>query len=85
MAEGWFSVVQKCVYDLIRERVTEGDFNTTSPRGRAHASTFVPDLTQEERYIPYLFLSRWLRLADRIATGGGEHAVLRYEEWFGNI
>jgi CRISPR-associated endonuclease Cas3-HD len=85
MPEGWFSLVRESLRELAGEDVTDADFNTTSPCGGGHAATFVPDLTQEKRYVPYLLFSRWLRLSDRIATGGGEDAVLRYEEWFGAI
>lgn len=41
-----------------------------------------PPLENEKLYTAYVLLSRWLRLADRIATGGPD-AVLHYENWFG--
>jgi CRISPR-associated endonuclease Cas3-HD len=44
----------------------------------------LPPMEYEKLYTAYILLSRWLRLADRIATGGPD-AVLHYEDWFGRI
>jgi len=41
-----------------------------------------PPMEYEKLYTAYVLLSRWLRLADRIATGGKD-AILHYENWFG--
>lgn len=43
-----------------------------------------PPIEYERSYTSYILLSRWLRLADRIATGGPD-AVLHYENWFGRL
>lgn len=43
-----------------------------------------PPLEHDRLYTTYILIARWLRLADRIATGG-EDAVLRYENWFGGL
>ena len=43
-----------------------------------------PPMEYEKLYTAYVLLSRWLRLADRIATGG-PNAVLHYENWFGRL
>jgi len=43
-----------------------------------------PPMEYECLYTTYVLLSRWLRLADRIATGGSD-AVLCYEDWFGRL
>lgn len=44
-----------------------------------------PDIMNEQVYRAYTFLSRILRLSDQIATAGGESAILRYENWYGNV
>ncbi|MCS7187074.1 MAG: CRISPR-associated endonuclease Cas3'', partial [Armatimonadota bacterium] len=44
-----------------------------------------PQLESEHLYTAYVLLSKWLRLADRIATEGSEDAIFRYEDWFGNL
>ncbi|MBO9327176.1 MAG: CRISPR-associated endonuclease Cas3'', partial [Roseiflexus sp.] len=41
-----------------------------------------PPMEYERLYTAYVLLSRWLRLADRIATGGPA-AIEDYEDWFG--
>jgi CRISPR-associated endonuclease/helicase Cas3 len=43
-----------------------------------------PPMEYERLYTAYVLLSRWLRLADRIATGGPD-ALLHYENWFGRL
>jgi CRISPR-associated endonuclease/helicase Cas3 len=43
-----------------------------------------PPMEYEKLYTAYVLLSRWLRLADKIATGGPD-AVLHYENWFGRF
>lgn len=43
-----------------------------------------PPMEYERLYTAYVLLSRWLRLADRIATGGPD-ALLHYEDWFGRL
>lgn len=52
--------------------------NTTLPES-------MPPFEDELLYTAYVLISRWLRLADRIATGGGRETIVRYEDWFGHI
>ncbi len=59
-------------------RITAEQRSSTNLRGQ------FPQLENPSLYTAYVLLSRWLRLADRIATGG-EHAVLHYEDWFGRL
>ncbi len=44
-----------------------------------------PPMECERLYTAYVLLSKWLRLADRLATEGSEDAILRYEDWFGRL
>lgn len=80
MAEGWFDVIADCTRRLAGIKVEEEDFNTKGPRGSG-SSGVCPNFLLPEGYTSYVLLSRWLRLADRIATGGGEGAILSYEDW----
>lgn len=84
MAEGWFDLVVQCVRKLTGVDVMEEDFNV-KPHGGKSWCGVAPKFLSPVPYAAYILLSRWLRLADRMATGGGEDAVLRYEKWFGNI
>lgn len=45
----------------------------------------VPPFHQEKVYTLYVIVSRCLSLSDRMAAGGGEHAILSYEEWARNL
>ncbi len=45
----------------------------------------LPELSKSKTYRSYVFISRILRLSDRIASGGGENAILRHENWYGNV
>ncbi|MDI6902643.1 MAG: CRISPR-associated helicase Cas3' [Methanocellales archaeon] len=55
-------------------------------RGEGKLFGKFPELINHEKlYHTYTFISRLLRLSDRTATGGGEDAVLRYENWHGNV
>ncbi|MDW8006913.1 MAG: CRISPR-associated helicase Cas3' [Thermomicrobium sp.] len=44
----------------------------------------IPPFHNVNDYNAYVLLARWLRLADRIATGG-QDAVCDYENWFGSV
>jgi CRISPR-associated endonuclease/helicase Cas3 len=57
-------------------RIVENQVSSTNLREQ------FPQVEYERLYTAYVLLSRWLRLADRIATGGND-AVLHYENWFG--
>jgi hypothetical protein len=78
MSEGWFDVVADCARRLAGVDVTVNDFS----RWRGGGSCGVAlNFLLPDGYTSYILLSRWLRLADRIATGGGENAILNYEDW----
>ncbi len=44
-----------------------------------------PPMEYGKLYTAYVLLSKWLRLADRIATEGSEDAIFHYEDWFGRL
>jgi CRISPR-associated endonuclease/helicase Cas3 len=81
MVEGWFEVVSQCVGLLTALEIKRDDFNAKPPRGGGSCGVGPPRFLLPEAYTSYVLLSRWLRLADRIATAGSENAILRYEEW----
>lgn len=80
MINGWFDVVADCARRLAGLEVTPGDFNIRPPLGGGSCGVSLNFLIPKA-YTSYVLLSRWLRLADRIATGGNEAAILDYEEW----
>ena len=84
MEDGWFELVEDCCWKYARVKVSREDFNTKA-RGRAAWCGVGFDFLRPKAYTSYILLSRWLRLADRIASGDGEDAILRYEEWFRDI
>ncbi len=53
-----------------------------SQRSRTSLGNRMPRFDYERDYNAYVILARWLRLADRVATGGID-ALRRYENWFG--
>jgi CRISPR-associated endonuclease/helicase Cas3 len=57
---------------------------TPTQRSPTNLREQLPPMEYEKLYTAYVLLSRWLRLADRIATGGPD-AVLHYEDWFGRL
>ena len=59
-------------------RIVENQVSPTNLREQ------FPPMEYERLYTAYVLLSRWLRLADRIATGG-PNALLHYENWFGRL
>ena len=61
--------------EILREIISSG--------GGKLAGKF-PELAIDKPYRTYTFISRILRLSDRIATGG-EDALLRDENWYGNV
>ncbi len=82
MIDGWFEPVHSAVVAHTQLDVSEADFYTEPPSGSGRAVSAVNLLSPG--YCSYVFLSRWLRLSDRIATGG-EHAIYDYEKWFGDL
>lgn len=81
MADGWFELVEQTVREYTGYRVTQRDFNVQPPSGSGSLNLSLP-FSSALPYAVYLILSRCLRLADWMASGGGEDAVLRFEEWF---
>jgi len=57
---------------------------TLTQRSSTNLREQFPPMEYEKLYTAYVLLSRWLRLADRITTGGPD-AVLHYEDWFGRL
>lgn len=45
----------------------------------------LPDVADWRTWRTYVIAARLLRLSDRVATGGSEDVLLRYEEWFANV
>jgi CRISPR-associated endonuclease/helicase Cas3 len=80
MAEGWFDMVSNCTRRLAGIEVRREEFDTTPPKGGGSWGPR-PNFLVPEAYTSYVLLSRWLRLADRIATGGSEDTIYVYEEW----
>jgi hypothetical protein len=48
--------------------------------GERELERTMPDFSDAKAYAAYTVLSRISRLADWIASGGGEHAIYRFEE-----
>lgn len=83
MADGWFPVVAQSIQSHTGISVTPAHFNTKGPLGNGSCGVHL-NLLAPEAFTAYVLLSRWLRLADRMATGGGEETILQYEEWLGD-
>lgn len=45
----------------------------------------LPDITDGRAWRTYTIVSRLIRLSDRMATGGSEYALLRYENWLTDV
>jgi CRISPR-associated endonuclease Cas3-HD len=45
----------------------------------------LPSLSDARAWRTYVIVSRLLRFADRVATGGGEHVLFRYEDWLADV
>lgn len=84
MAKDWSEVVLDRVRYHTKLELSATDFEVRPPNGSGRAAS-LPKFDQPEGYASYVLLSRWLRLSDRAATGGGEHAIFDYEKWFGNL
>lgn len=82
MVGGWFETVERCARTVAGCALAPQHFNVTPPKGRGSINIGLKFLSTGP-YVAYVLISRWLRLSDWMASGGGEHAVLRYEEWFG--
>lgn len=83
MTDGCFEVVADCARGVAGLEVKRDDFNTKPPQGSGSCGVGLNFLLPEG-YTSYVLLSRWLRLADRIATGGGEETIFQYEKWMGD-
>ncbi len=80
MAEGWFESVFDCARRLAGIEVRREEFDTSPPKGGGSWGPR-PNFLVPEAYTSYVLLSRWLRLADRIATAGSENSIYMYETW----
>jgi CRISPR-associated endonuclease/helicase Cas3 len=78
-------VVQAIWNDGNRTALTECMRRRAEQQSTTNLPMTMPPFHRVKEYTLYLMLSRWLRLSDRIATGGGEHAILDYEEWAGSF
>lgn len=85
MQDGWFELAAECCRTLAAVNVAKADFNTVSPTRDDVRCGAELDLLKGEAYTSYILFSRWLRLADRMASGDGEHGILHYEEWSGDV
>lgn len=84
MIDGWSDPVLDRVRIHTKLDLTATDFEVRPPNGSGRAVN-PPNFLRPLGYGSYVLLSRWLRLSDRAATGGGEHAIFDYEKWFGNL
>jgi hypothetical protein len=82
MAKGWLEHLQSTFGSFghgtlslgALDKLTEQPSSTDFPVGMA-------PLENEKAYATYSVISRLLYLADRMAAGGGENAILDYEIW----
>lgn len=81
----WREAVEKVLRQCGLSDVLNLDQITYHQPSKTNLREQFPPLEYERLYTAYVLLSRWLRLADRIATGGGEDALFRYEDWFGGL
>jgi CRISPR-associated endonuclease/helicase Cas3 len=80
----WQSAVQQVLHQCgLNGSLDLGRILTNQPSLTNLREQF-PPVECERLYTAYVLLSRWLRLADKIATGGPD-AVLHYENWFGRF
>ena len=80
----WQSAVQQALSQAGVNHFPLDKVVVSQPSGTALRDHF-PPLEYERLYTAYVLVARWLRLADRMATGGGEDALFRYEDWFGGL
>jgi len=84
LKEGWLELLTRLMeaqenvqFDLSHLRIEQ--------RSVTKLPLTMPPFHQEKPYTLYIVLSRCLSLADRMAAGGGEDAILDYEEWARNL
>jgi len=80
---GWRDQILEVTED-VRLKINLDEIKSRT-RSRPPRLRQFPDIMNEKLYRTYAFVSRILRLSDQIATAGGEGAVLRYENWHGNV
>jgi len=80
----WRSAVDQTLQQCGLDNVLNLDRIIFTQPGPTNLREQFPPIEYEKLYTAYVLFSRWLRLADRIATGGPD-AVLHYEDWFGRI
>jgi CRISPR-associated endonuclease/helicase Cas3 len=80
----WQSAVSQALQQSGLSNVLDLNLVVSTQRSSTNLREQFPPMEYEKLYTGYVLLSRWLRLADRIATGGS-NAVLHYENWFGRF
>lgn len=80
----WQEAVQEALRKCGLENVLDVNRIIPSQPSPTDLREQFPPMEYERLYTAYVLLARWLRLADRIATGGPD-ALLRYEDWFGRL
>lgn len=80
----WQSAVQQALRQCGLDGALNLDRILTSQESSTDLRTKIPPMEDDLLYTAYVLLSRWLRLADRMATGG-ENGLLHYENWFGRL
>jgi len=80
----WKDAVQQALQQCGLNGILNLNHITPSQRSPTNLREQFPPMEYERLYTAYVLLSRWLRLADRIATGGDD-AILHYENWFGRL
>jgi len=79
---------QQTVNEALKQVGCDGDWLQKIPSELSSTTDLresFPPFERESLYTAYILMSRWLRLADRMATEGSEDAVFRYEDWFGRL
>jgi len=83
MHPGWYEAVSQAA-KLTSLELKREDFNTQSPNGSGSLNLGLSFLSPRP-YTSYVLLSRWIRLSDWAASGGGEDAIRSFEEWFRDL
>jgi len=80
----WQQAVDQTLQQFVLSNALNLNLVIPAQRSLTNLREQFPPMEYEKLYTAYVLLSRWLRLADRIATGG-VNAILHYEDWFGRL
>jgi len=80
----WKDAVKAALHNFGLNNILNLDAVIQSQKSSTSLRERFPPMEYEQLYTAYVLLSRWLRLADRIATGGPA-AIEDYENWFGRL